>query len=153
MPWCRPAKFERKALKLGETLAGDRLIKSNYDLKYRTATNNVQICENTFTGADITKFYNAVRKRFVYELLIENMPMKLFVGEISDDALKHVYLYTHIDFLISVNGPHIIEAIATPAHSIEIKEHKPSKLRFTYTVKWKDVRIQFSFSRCSLKKT
>lgn len=138
MPWCRPAKLERKALKLGETLAGDRLIKSNYDLKYRTATNNVQICEKTFTGADMTKFFNAVRKRFVYELLIENMPMKLFVGEISDDALKHVYLYTHIDFLISVNGPHIIEAIATPAHSIEIKEHKPTKLRFTYTVKWKD---------------
>lgn len=143
LPWCRPGKLERRPLKLGETLAGDLLVKSGYNVSFREPVEDAELCETSLTAEQISKFVSVIRKRFVYELLLDDLPMKLFVGELGDDdVVSRTYLYTHVEFSISVNGPHIIEAVATPGQPVEIKEGHPSNVRFSYSVKWEEVRRQ-----------
>lgn len=144
IPWCRPIKLEHRPLKLGETLAGDRLVTSNFNCSFKNVLPSTEICEKTFTAKEINEFINAITKRFVYELQLDSLPMKLFVGEISDDPAKHVYLYTHVGFTVSVNGPNIVLAEANPGKSVELKKDESDKIRFTYSVKWKQVRFVLS---------
>lgn len=151
VPWCRPAKLEHRPLRLGETLAGDLLVKSGYNISFQHSLDDAELCEKSFKGEEISKFVAAIRKRFVYELLLDDLPMKLFVGELSDDDPKRTFLYTQIEFVISVNGPHIIEVSATPGNPVEIKEGIASTLRFSYSVKWEEVCLSVFSQNCSLK--
>lgn len=140
LSWCRPTKLERRALRLGETLAGDLLVKSAYNLTFREPLEARELCEKSLTIEEVAAFALAVRKRFVYDLLLDNLPMKLFVGELSDDdeAWK-TYLYTNIEFTVSVNGGHVIEASATPGQPVELKEGTTAKVVFSYSVRWQEV--------------
>lgn len=129
-------------MKLGETLAGDFLIKSLYHMAFAVPQTNQEVCEKSLTVAEVSQFISAIRKRFVYDFLLDNLPMKLFVGELADDPdLTKVYLYTHIEFLVSVNGGHVIEASATPDKPVELKEHETARVRFSYDVKWQHVSL------------
>lgn len=140
MPWCRPEKLERRRLRLGETLAGDLLVKSSYELMFETAIEDQLLCEKSLTKDDVQTFINAIKKRFVYDLLLDGLPIKLFVGQLTDDGIDSItYLYTKIDFKISVNKGHIVEAIASPGNPIELKENVPAKVQFMYSVSWQDV--------------
>lgn len=140
MPWCRPESLERRSLKLGETLAGDFLVKSLYRLTFREPIANQDICEVSLVNEEVDQFIHAIRKRFVYDLLLDNLPMKLFVGELGDDdEPRKTYLYTHIEFTVSVNEGHVIEASATPGQPVELKDGERSTVRFSYSVNWQDV--------------
>lgn len=139
MPWCRPEKLERRPLKLGETLAGDFLVKSLFKLTFLEPLSDAQLCEKPLSAEHVQIFLKAIQKRFVYELLLDDLPMKLFVGEISDEKPNRYYLYTHIEFSVSVNNDRIIEATATPGLPVELKDGQASKVRFSYSVKWETV--------------
>lgn len=129
-------------MKLGEALAGDHLVKSLYKLSFRQPLTDQLICEKSLSVSEVDQFINAIRKRFVYDLLLDNLPMKLYVGELSeDDEPTKSYLYTHIEFTISVNGGQVIEASATPGQPVELKEGQHATIRFSYSVDWKDVRF------------
>lgn len=128
-------------MKLGETLAGDVVVKSLYELRFREPLSDVQLCEKTLTAVEVDSFILAIRNRFVYELLLDNLPMKLFVGDLGDgDTPARIYLYTHTEFVISVNRGDIIEASATPVQPVELNKGQTAKVRFSYSVKWEEVR-------------
>lgn len=140
MPWCKPEKLERRALKLGETLAGDFLVRSSYHLSFRESLEGKELCEKSLTAEEVAVFIQAVRKRFVYDLLLDNLPMKLFVGELNEDEpAGKTLLYTHVEFTISVNGDRVIEASATPGQPVELREGTTAKILFSYSVRWQDV--------------
>lgn len=141
LAWCRPETLERHPLKLGETLAGDFLVKSQYELKFRDQVTDVELCEKALTEDQVKDFVDAIRNRFVYELLLDDLPMKLFVGELADDDVaSRTFLYTHVEFVISFNKQHVIEAVATPGQPVEIKQGQAATVRFSYSVKWDEVR-------------
>lgn len=141
LPWCQPSQLERRPRKLGETLVGDSPVKSEYKLSFREESNDIVLCEKTLSAKEAKTFIQAIRKRYVYELLMDELPMKLLVGyEGEEESAGHYFLYTHIDFLVHVNGGHIIEALAEPDKPVELSEENPANLRFTYSVKWEDVR-------------
>lgn len=140
MPWCRPEKLEKRRLRLGETLAGDLLVKSGYEVMFDTQIEDQVLCEKSLTKEEVQAFINAIKKKFVYDLLLDGLPIKLFVGQLTDDGIDSItYLYTKIDFKISVNKGHIVEAIGSPGNPIELKENVPTKVQFTYSVSWQDV--------------
>lgn len=142
VPWCRPEQLERRSLKLGETLAGDHLVKSLYHMSFREQLSSQLVCEKSLTVEQVQQFVQAIRRRFVYDLLLDDLPMKLFVGELEDeDPAAKTYLYTHVEFTVSVNGAQIIEASATPGQPVELRNGERAKVRFSYSVKWQDVRF------------
>lgn len=156
LPWCRPPSIEHRKLKLGETLAGDHIVKSMYNITYRHSMSTTEICEKFLKPSQVDQFIKAIKERYVYELQIDSLPMKLFVGEINHDQKpEHIFIYTHVEFSISVNGPHVILAEATPGKSVELKAGEGDKLRFTYSVRWKDVScfLVFIGSKSSLPST
>lgn len=154
LAWCRPSAMERRSLKLGEALAGDFLVKSPYRLPFRVPQNNVELCEAALSAEDIDGFIVGIKRRFVYDLLLDDLPMKLFVGELSDDDTgPRVYLYTNIEFTIHINGGNIIEASATPGQPVPLHPGRSAKLRFSYAVKWQEVRSVCSVFVPSLSPT
>lgn len=141
LPWCQPTQLEHRPRRLGETLAGDSPVKSAYKLSFREESNGLLLCEKSLSVDEVKTFIQAIQKRYVYELLMDELPMKLLVGyEGEEESAGHHFLYTHIDFLVHVNGGHIIKASAEPDKPIELSEGSSANLRFTYSVKWEDVR-------------
>lgn len=93
------------------------------------------------SASDINKFMVAIRQRYSYELLVDNLPMRLFVGEL---ATTSVYLYTHIDFVVSVNNGNIVQSAAAPGMPVQLVKDEPMKVGFTYSVSWKTVSASAS---------
>lgn len=143
LAWCKPDEMEHRSLKLGETLAGDHLVKSRYRLRFNGDMDAEELCEKSLTADEVDDFVRAIRKRFVYDFVLDNLPMKLFVGEVSDDEEDKTFLYTNIDFTISRNREHIIEASASPTQAVELVEGRPAKIVFSYSVKWQETEFPF----------
>lgn len=140
LAWCQPDKLESRARKLGETLVGDSPIKSAYKLNFREEKSSVVLCEKLLSSVEVDEFVFAIQKRYVYELLLDELPMKLLVGYIGEGEYSgRSFLYTHIDFVIYVNGGHIIKAAAEPMKPIELTRGQSETVQFTYSVKWEDV--------------
>lgn len=133
-------KRQERSLKLGEALAGYVLVKSPYLLSYGVANQEAVLCEMALSSQDVNNFIEAIKRRFVYELLVDELPIKLFVGESIDNPSK-VSLYTHVAFDIHVNDGFIVQATASHLGSVELHKDQKTKLRFTYSVAWTNVRI------------
>ncbi|PXF45528.1 Transmembrane 9 superfamily member 3 [Gracilariopsis chorda] len=142
MPWCKPQTLVHRSLKLGETLAGDHLVRSLYNITFRESLHDHLLCEQSLTPQQVNQFAYAIKKRFVYDMLVDNLPIKLFVGEISDEeATTKLHLYTHIEFVFSINGNHIIEASATPDKPVELVPGQHANIRFSYSVSWQETEF------------
>ncbi|KAI0557575.1 Endomembrane protein [Gracilaria domingensis] len=142
LPWCKPQQLHHRSLKLGETLAGDHLVRSLYNVTFRESLHDHLLCEQSLTPPQVDLFIHAIRKRFVYDMLIDNLPVKLFVGEISDDeGTATIHLYTHIEFIFSINGNHIIEASATPDKPVALSSGQHANIRFSYSVSWQETEF------------
>lgn len=145
LSWCRPEKLEHRTRRLGETLAGDSPVKSAYKLTFREENNGMDLCEKSLSADEANRFIHAIQNRYVYELVMDDLPMKLLVGyEGTGDSAGHYFLYTHIDFSVLVNGEHIIKASAEPGKPVELNEGESANLHFTYSVKWEDVSFRLS---------
>lgn len=81
------------------------------------------------------RFSTAIEEEWYGELYVDDLPMWIYVGESeSEDFLlghtensKH-YLYTHLHFIIGVNGDRIVTAnvSASPNYRQDITTHDPS---------------------------
>ena len=81
------------------------------------------------------KFSTAIEEEWYGELFVDDLPMWIYVGESSDedflmghtDRSKH-FLYTHLHFVIGVNGDKIVSAnvSASPIYRQDITTHDPS---------------------------
>lgn len=142
LPWCRPDKLETRPLHLGEALSGDRVVRSPYDIPFRSPVVESQVCQTALSGAQVDAFITAIGRRYAYELLLDDdLPMKLFVGEAAGG--EKIYLYTHIEFDVSYNANQIIEASAVPGNPVELLSGSPATVRFTYSVKWTPTDFPF----------
>lgn len=141
LAWCKPEKLERRSLGLGEALAGDFLVKSMYQLSFNQSQKDVSLCEIALSGDDVDKFIAAIKQRYVYELLLDNLPLKLFVGETKGEK---AYIYTHLDFAVYTNSDNVVQASANPVSPVELVPGKETSVRFTYSTEWKTVRYRVS---------
>lgn len=126
----------KRSLKLGEALAGDLIVKSLYKFSFNHADTNKALCRKRLSAEDVNSFIVAIEQRYAYELLVDNLPMRLFVGELTNNG---VYLYTHLDFALSINDANIVQASALPGNAVPLVEDKAMDVEFTYSVVWKKV--------------
>lgn len=111
---------------LGNILSGDRRRPSLYDLHYKSDVNYLSLCSFKLTEQELAAFSNAIHQHYIFEMFVDDLPVKGFVGEIEQDETtsvvdieatqphkKHtprssrIYLFQHLDFSIAYNGDHV----------------------------------------------
>ena len=102
---------------LGEVLAGDRRRGSLYDIKFNVAEDGKVLCERKLSVEDVAEFVHAIRAHYVFEMFVDELAVKGFIGEMEEDGVKggrhrhnqedndntQVFLFTHLDFAIAHN--------------------------------------------------
>lgn len=150
LPLCRPNKIEHRSLTLGEVLDGDRMAKSMYDIKFKEPIDTAKLCTVELNQEQIEKLRSAIEDLYYFEFVVDDIPMRGFVGQLEEGNLiphtHHTYLYTHYDFNFLYNKDRIIYA------NVSTKERAPSKLddvtapvelTFTYSVYWEKSNVTF----------
>lgn len=116
-------------------LAGDRRRPSLYDIRFKVDVQYQGLCHFTLTQNDIKQFIDAIKQHYIFELFVDDLPVKGFVGEIEESRKKfdshvhnetHIYLFTHLDFSISYNDNNVIAVNLTtdPTQRIELEYGK-----------------------------
>lgn len=102
---------------LGEVLAGDRRRASLYDLRFDVDITWTALCHFRLSQDDIKTFIDAIRQHYIFEMFVDDLGVKGFIGEIEETQTKfdthihnetHIYLFTHLDFSIAYNGNNVI---------------------------------------------
>lgn len=146
LPFCRPKELEEKWLDLGEVLKGDRATKTLYDIRFRVDMQWQPLCKVTLDDEKAAKFKQAIVDDYYFELLLDDLPIWGYVGELetsaapglNDDNTTRYYLFTHLDFSLSYNGEHVIDVnvSADPLQRKDIGNAVGQQVEFTYAVRW-----------------
>lgn len=129
---------------LGEVLTGDRLANSLYELEFAVNKTRAVLCRQKPKMEDITKFRDAIKNDFYYQMYYDDLPLWAFIGKVeegswSDDGKGPKYfLFTHVQFDALYNGNQITEihAFSDPTHVIDVTEDLDIDVTFTYSVFW-----------------
>eukprot|EP00823_Brevimastigomonas_motovehiculus_P000252 TRINITY_DN10361_c0_g1_i1.p1 TRINITY_DN10361_c0_g1~~TRINITY_DN10361_c0_g1_i1.p1 ORF type:complete len:632 (+),score=114.93 TRINITY_DN10361_c0_g1_i1:51-1946(+) len=157
LPFCMPKDLEgadEDDQDLGEVLAGDRRRPSAYDIRFLVANQWQSLCSFSLTQDEIRDFRNAIADNYIFEMFIDNLPVKGFVGEMEqrshrvDNHLHNetrYYLFTHLDFSIAFNGAHVISVNLTtdPEQRVELEYGKDIPVEFSYSTHWRQVNVPY----------
>eukprot|EP00050_Salpingoeca_kvevrii_P007528 m.296863 g.296863 ORF g.296863 m.296863 type:complete len:593 (+) comp13477_c0_seq1:41-1819(+) len=154
LPVCHPDKIVFRSLTLGEVLDGDRMAESLYDIRFRENVQNRELCTLSLSNKDLVKFRDAVEDLYYFEFLIDDLPVRGFIGQLEEHVLPHyhtVFLWTHMKFHLEYNGNQIVVAeVEEKGGEVEIpppSEEDPNfkfKIKFTYSVEWtENTRLAF----------
>ncbi|KAL6062820.1 Transmembrane 9 superfamily member [Balamuthia mandrillaris] len=153
LPVCAPKSGNRdphRGFHLGETLEGDKFLRSLYELKFKDNEEDKPLCQRTFTLSDINTLKQAIDEHYYWELICDGLPVHGFLGT-TDIATGNHYLFTHVEFKLLYNGERIIAVNATSTASdvVELETlaalstDAARKVSFTYSVKWFPTDISF----------
>jgi hypothetical protein len=102
-----------------------------------------------FSFTLLLRFYGEVRSKSNVANFA-NVATRMLLQDQNDDERKEesdrLILFTHYTFLISVNGPKVIEISweGGDDKNIDITDIDENlSIGFTYTVKWKDVQTEY----------
>jgi hypothetical protein len=155
LPLCRPKKVQHEHHTLGEKLEGDRKQTSAYEIRFKVPVRVQTLCPAHFKSEEIAKLRNAVAKYYYYELVVDDLPIRGFVGAVDSRtkpaAERKLYLFTHTHFTVfynqldNNNGVVIYANItADPSKVVELKEGTDDlEVTFTYSVAWVSTDIEF----------
>ena len=123
LPFCkaRPgAKTEHKWGGLGEVLQGNELINSHIEVGFRKDLPKTTVCSQKLTDASAAAFAKAVRNHYWYELVLDDLPVWGFVGEMGEEQGEGegdppLFVYTHKTFDISYNQDQVQGAPCAPS--------------------------------------
>ena len=97
----------------------------------------------------LLRFYGEVRPK-TNVANVANVATRMLLQDQNEDDRKEesdrLILFTHYTFLISVNGPKVIEISweGGDDKNIDITDIEENlSIGFTYTVKWKDVQTEY----------
>jgi hypothetical protein len=97
----------------------------------------------------LLRFYGEVRPK-ANVANFANVATRMLLQDQNDDERKEesdrLILFTHYTFLISVNGPKVIEISweGGDDKNIDITDIDENlSIGFTYTIKWKDVQTEY----------
>eukprot|EP00741_Cyanophora_paradoxa_P014285 tig00020780_g13777.t1 len=143
LPFCQPQTLHYKSEDLGELLEGDRMVKALYNLKFRDEFKMQTLCDKKLTADDVRRFQEAIEQDYYFELYYDDLPVWGFIGEIekrieNGAEVTKYFLFTHLQFTISYNGPQVIEivVVADPLKRKDITEVEAMSVEFTYSAKW-----------------
>eukprot|EP00002_Diphylleia_rotans_P017516 TRINITY_DN3400_c0_g2_i2.p1 TRINITY_DN3400_c0_g2~~TRINITY_DN3400_c0_g2_i2.p1 ORF type:complete len:308 (+),score=72.11 TRINITY_DN3400_c0_g2_i2:53-976(+) len=146
LPYCKATeKVEERKEGLGEALEGNELINSGYKIGFKDQQPKTVLCTQILTDKDVTKFTEAVRKHYWYQMYLDELPIWGMVGELvipqSSSSNPDVYVYTHKRFSVGYNKDRIIEVNLTSEDPLLVK--KDVKMPLSYSVNWIEVETPF----------
>ena len=105
-------------------VAGDRKETSPYDITFGDQVPWRQLCEVDLTPEQVQQFKEAVHDDYYFEMLVEDLPMWGYIGEITGEDLilgeledSRTYLFPHLHFKIGVNDNKIVSThVFTQSH-------------------------------------
>jgi hypothetical protein len=138
LPYCTPKHTDNGPHKtddndnLGEVLAGDRRRPSLYDIRFNVDIQWTALCHFRLSQDDIKQFMDAIKRHYIFEMFVDDLAVKGFIGEIEETQTKyeshihnetHIYLFTHLDFSIAFNGNNVIAVNLTtdPQQRVELE--------------------------------
>jgi hypothetical protein len=92
LPYCAPTHEKGKNTdeKLGEMLAGDRRRASLYDIRFKVGVQWQSICRVTVNQDAMKQWMDAIDNRYVFEMFVDDLSVKGFVGEKEITSLRYV---------------------------------------------------------------
>ena len=156
LPYCAPTDIEIKREDLGPLLKGDRPTKTLYDIKFRESVRYKSLCRKLLADNEVSKFRQAIIDDYYFEMMIDELPVWGYVGELEtrakaaslyDSNATRYFLFTHLDFSIAYNGPHIIEVnvSADPLQRVDLSQASSGhEVEFSYSVRWVSSDVPFS---------
>ena len=137
LPYCMPKSLDKLPHtpgddNLGEVLAGDRRRASLYDIRYNVDIQWTALCHFRLSQDDIKQFIDAIKQHYIYEMFVDDLAVKGFIGEMEETQTKYdshmhnetrIYLFTHLDFSIAYNGNNVIAVNLTtdPREKVELE--------------------------------
>ncbi|KAJ8641512.1 hypothetical protein MRB53_018206 [Persea americana] len=150
LPFCRPDQVIKKEESLGEVLNGDRLTNAKYKLNFREDKDSESICKKTLSMEEVTKFRDAIKKDYYYQMYYDDLPLWGFVGkaeesmETMNETEPRYYLFNHIQFNVIFNQNQVIEISAFSDSSYVVNvDSAETEVEFMYSVRWGGTSVHF----------
>eukprot|EP01117_Protostelium_nocturnum_P010038 TRINITY_DN3579_c0_g1_i1.p1 TRINITY_DN3579_c0_g1~~TRINITY_DN3579_c0_g1_i1.p1 ORF type:complete len:597 (+),score=172.45 TRINITY_DN3579_c0_g1_i1:59-1849(+) len=145
LPFCHPSQEKESRENLGEALQGYELIASSMPVQFQRDVDTQEICPRwELTDKEVKRFDFAVRRRYWYQMFLDDLPIFGMVGDIPGEKINHkgrgpsksleLLLYTHSNFTIHYNGDQIISVDLRSENPIKIE--KGMSVHYTYSVTW-----------------
>ena len=161
LPYCHPGTSLPHIHdgSIADSLIGDRREPSLYDIKFRNDVSYAPLAcdQRSLSASEVGRFIDAIANHYVFELFVDDLSVKGFVGEMETNQRTftdahihndtHMFLFTHLDFSIAYNMHNIISVNLTtdPNKRIELTVGaKPITVEFSYSVRWLSVDTPYS---------
>jgi len=152
LPFCAPENLEIRREDLGPLLKGDRPMKTLYDISFRVQSSWKSLCKAHLDDIDVNKFRRAIIDDYYFEMMLDELPIWGYVGELETKALlksanaTRYYLFTHLDFSIAYNGERVIEVnvSADPLQRVDLAQGGARDVEFSYSVHWQQTHVAFA---------
>ena len=139
LPFCTPDEVEHQSHGLGEILAGDRKVKTLYEINFMDDVPWRRLCKRTLTEKEINTLALSVDEEYFFEMFLDELPMWGYVGDSDKETdlilspgvgftaaqNPHKYVYTHLHFNIAYNGGSVIAVnlTANPTYRFDVSGH------------------------------
>ena len=144
----------RKSQHLGEVLAGDRMMKTLFELPFAKSFTGKKLCSYTLKPQDIETMQHAIDNDYYFEFIYDDLPLWGFVGDVSTSLvdghnITQYHLFTHYKFLINFNSENgqgqVIEVSwdHDPAAVLDISDStNPIPVTFRYSAHWTKTHLE-----------
>lgn len=134
---------------LQEILSGDCFTRTQYELKFKVGTVRETICEKTLTKDEVKKFRQAISNESEYHMYYNNVLLREKVRFVKPmgvtfNSRPSYYLVKHIDFYPQYYENQVVDisSVADLDSAVDITEDAEIRVRFPYSVFWKDSIIK-----------
>lgn len=132
-------------------LNGDRLTNARYKLNFREGKDSETICKKTLSSEEVSKFRDAVKKDYYYQMYYDDLPLWGFIGKVEEsmetvnETEPSYYLFKLIQFNVLYNQNQVIEitAFSDPNYVVNVTEDTETEVEFMYSVRWDVTPVLF----------
>ncbi|KAH9738255.1 transmembrane 9 superfamily member [Citrus sinensis] len=150
LPFCPPGDpIPNREKSLQEILSGDCFTRTQYELKFKVRTVWETICEKTLTKDEVKKFRQAISNESEYHMYYNNVLLREKVRFVKPmgvtfNSRPSYYLVKHIDFYPQYYENQVVDisSVADLDSAVDITEDAEIRVRFPYSVFWKDSIIK-----------
>ena len=146
---CVQTQYLTREKSLQEILSGDCFTRTQYELKFKVGTVRETICEKTLTKDEVKKFKQAISNESEYHMYYNNVLLREKVGFVKPmgvtfNSRPSYYLVKHIHFYPQYYENQVVDisSVADLDSAVDITEDAEIRVRFTYSVFWKDSIIK-----------
>ena len=128
---------------IGEAIEGFTFQDSGISIKFTKQISGQPLCSLFLTPSQKSLIIDSIRRDFRLQLYLDDLPMWTSLGEYNE-ASDTTYIYTHYTFLLSHNGPLLIQCKPGFQRPITLSMDSSEALHFSYSVTWVQTETPFA---------